>query len=133
MFGSNSRIKLLLALVALVLFLGMFAVSALTIRTTQPPQNTAAPEIASERSRSAHKNFAVRKGGHGPRAIPHSGSSQAEPETSSTSTGSAGTGDAESDINMISVIGTIVSTLGTILSVWIAWLTYKQGKLTPKI
>jgi hypothetical protein len=29
---------------------------------------------------------------------------------------------------MISVIGTIVSTIGTILSVLIAWLTYRQGQ-----
>jgi hypothetical protein len=138
MFGSNSRIKLLLALVALVLFLGMLAVSALTLRTPAP-KNTTAVEFSREPSKYAPKNVVVEKKiGRGARGVPHTANNQTTPaptpaaSASPASTGSSGGGDEATVLNTISLVGAIVSTLGTILSVWIAWLTYKQGKLSSK-
>jgi hypothetical protein len=131
MLTSNGRIKLLLAVLALVFFSGMLVISALTIRTPAVKKaEIMEPESASEPApKNAHKNFAEKQGGRGRHGAQHSVKVQPTPTPAASS---LSTDNEDSDISMISVIGTIVSTIGTILSVLIAWLTYRQGQRTQK-
>lgn len=136
MLTSNGRIKLLLAALALVFFLGMLVISALTIRTPHPQRAAlTAPELSSE---PAEKNVprppGERKFARGPRPVQHPIKTHpSTPSSTQSNTGSSGTDSEQSDINTISLIGTIVSTIGTILSVLIAWLTYYQGQHAQKV
>jgi len=124
MFAWNRRTKLLFAL-ALVVSLVMLAVSAPTIRTPRPQSSTTpAPEIAPEPTpQNHHKAPGGKKAGRGPHLVEHAVKAQPTPTPSIQPTDSD-----QGDINLLSLVGTVVGIFGTILSVLIAWLTYKQGR-----
>ena len=134
MFAWNRRTKLLFAL-ALVVSLVMLAVSASTIRTPRPQSEAAAaPEIAPETTPpNPHKAVGGKKAGRGSHLVQHAAKPQPTPTPATqSSTGSSSTDSDQGDINLISLIGTIVGIVGTILSVLIAWLTYQQGRRTQR-
>jgi hypothetical protein len=122
MLASNARIKLLLALLAVVFFSGILVISVITIQT--PRQQSAAayePEAAPPRG---EKKFEAPRGA---RPVHHP-TTRTQPGGGPSTTGSSAGNSEQSELNTVSVIGTIVSSIGTILSVLITWLTYRQGK-----